>query len=561
MFILLMIANLAQAMPTSLVAFYPNEVLRNEIVTFKPLKGHHFSAEAPQNCGTGSVAERTPREISCLFSQAGLTQANLNVCDDSKTFCRPQQLSVNVVQGQDAPPTMLKRNESLNKEMKHKLTPGFAEGSVSELSSKAAGEKQPVLVMISTDWCPSCNEAKEYLLTSQAFLHATRDWFKIYVDGDSLAARDWNQVVPFHYFPSFVLLNSRMEEIGRYTGELRQSEFEAWAKEQEGYLDDPIAQLKTRVLERRAGGWLRWGRDLINGVSAKQRDAQESRLMKYALDMEDRDLIAKLLEKNLFPGQREEVLKFKISELERMEREKAQDLKMDKIKLLKEMLGVTFTKEHWSQYLADLCELDATACKPFVDQIPERISFLSKQTGLIEAEKESQMADETYFITQIYQSLNDKEDAKKYARDCSEHFEVMSKNSQLKISRAASQGMIACLELAGDFEREERAVDALIEAYPTEPTFLLRKARMLRKEKKSDEALEMLTKAEALAFGYNWYTLQLLRGELYLDLKKPDQTRQVVETTLAQVRLDSSQDKRNQSLVERLRGLQARASE
>lgn len=553
----------AQAEPASLVGFYPSQVLRNEIVEFKPAKGHHFSAEAPQNCGTGQVNQRTPRGIKCLFNQSGATRPTLNVCDDAKTFCKPISFNVNVSQGGGgAPASQLSKNEQLNKDLKHKMVPGFSEGSPGEITARAATEKQPVLIMVSTDWCPTCNEAKEYLLTSPAFANSTKDWFKVYVDGDSLGASEWNKSVPFHYFPSFILLNSRMEEVGRFTGQLRQGQFETWAKEQEAHLEDPIAQLKPRVFERREGRWVRKVRDLVNRTTEKNVAVDETRLLKHALDMGDRDLIVKMLEREDFPGEmREEILKFRLAELEKQEKQKNQDLKNEKIKIYVQLLEATFQNEHWSEHVQSLCELDLNTCKPFAAKIPQRISFLSKQPGLFEAEKESQLGEEYYYITQIYQALDDKTALQEFAAKCSERFESMGKNSQLKISRAGSQGLIACYELAGEFAREEKAVNALIDAYPAEPTFLIRKAKMLRRQKKPDLALEMINKAEGLAFGYNWYNLQLLKGETFLDLKKPDKAREVVDATLAQVRLDGSSDLRNQNLVAKLRGLQSRAAE
>src|SRR4051812_380550 len=85
----------------SFVRFFSADVLRNEIVEFRPIDDHHFSFEAPQSCGSGSLNEKNPRTIKCQFTQSGPTQAVLNVCDDKKTFCRPLQLKINV-NGSDA---------------------------------------------------------------------------------------------------------------------------------------------------------------------------------------------------------------------------------------------------------------------------------------------------------------------------------------------------------------------------------------------------------------------------------------------------------------------------
>ncbi|MGZ3721440.1 MAG: hypothetical protein ACXVA9_00835 [Bdellovibrionales bacterium] len=549
------------AEPASLVRFYPGEVLRNETVEFKPVDNHHFSFEAPQNCGSGSLNEKTPRTIKCQFLQAGETQATLNICDDKKTFCKPVQLKVNVVQREGADAAALKKNEHLNKELKKTLIAGFAEGTSEEVTAKAAQLHQPVLVMVSTDWCPPCNESKEYLLPSETFKSATKDWYKVYVDGDSIGAAAWEKAVPYHYFPSYILLNSKMEEIGRFNGELRQGEFAAWAKTQSEFLNDPIRDLKERVMARLAGQWSQKIKDLWHRVSAEKIHRDNDRLLNWALDQEDKDLVAQLVAEGDYPTQRAQILQFQLNELNRIATAQKKDLKAEKTKIHQALLQETFAGEHWSTHLEEYCEMDATACKPYVAKIPERLAFLEKRTGLQDAERESLLGDEYYYITQTYQTLEEKTALKEFAVKCVDHFEAMQKNSKLKISRSGYQGMVACLELAEAFPREEKVLNALIEAYPNEPTFKWRMARMLRKQKKFDDALVWIAKAETLAYGYNWFSLQLLKAEILLSQKKREEAKQVVQATLAQIQLDSSTESRNQRLVARLRNLQISASE
>jgi hypothetical protein len=541
----------------SLVQFYPSEVLRNEIVAFHPIEGHHFSFEAPQNCGSGSLNGKNPREIKCQFVNSGETKATLNVCDDKKTFCRPIDLKLTVSEKQGIAEAPLKKNEHINKELKKTMLPDFATGTPSEVSAHANTAHQPVFLMISTDWCPPCNESKEYLLPSQSFKTATRDWYKVYVDGDSLGASDWDKAVPYKYYPSFVLLNSHMEEIGRFNGELRQSDFAEWAKEQSGYLNDPISALKTRVVERVNGQWLRKINDFVHRISAEEMHKQEARLLTWALDQEDRGLVQTLIADGEFPKLQEQILQFKINELDHIATEEKKDFKAEKIKIYQNLLKESFQGEHWSAFLESLCEVDMVSCKQYLPQIPDRLTFLNKDSKLSPAERESRLGDEYYSIIEIFNALDEQISVKDFAKQCVDHFEIMQKTSALKLSRASSQGMIACLELAGDFPREEKALKALMAAYPKEPTFLWRMARMRKKQKKLDDALVWIDKAENLAYGYNWFSLQLLKAEVLVSLQKPSEANKVIVTTLAQVQLDPGSETRNQRLVARLRGLQS----
>lgn len=556
----LLTAFTAQAGPESLVQAYPGSVMRYEVVEFKPVAGHHFSLEAPQDCGSGQISDKAPVSIKCQFSEAGEAHPTLNVCDDKKTYCRPMKLDIQVQDQQGGKPVLLSRNEKLNVELKHRLVPGFMIGSPGEIIRSARERGEPVFVMISTDWCPPCNESKEYLLQSPAFQRASEKWMKVYVDGDSLSAAEWDRAVPFKYYPSFVLLNSRMQEIGRFTGELRQKDFETWAGEQAAFLNDPIADLQARVLARRSGSLMQRLKDLLHGVDVASAARQEERLLKWALDTENRDLTNRLLDGREFPGLRPEILTFKIGEVDRgAGLGLVNDAKAEKKSLYDQLLETTFHGEHWSENLEGLCEVDVGACKTYVGKIHERLAFLEDRTGLLEAEKESQLGDEYFYLAQVYEAVGDKAGLKEFGQKCVGHFDAMKKKSLLKISRAGQQGMVACLEMVGDYARETQVLNSLIEAYPNEPTFLMRMGRMYRKRKEPTEALTWINKAEALAYGYNWFSIRVLKAQVLLDLKKPKEADQAVVDTLAQVKLTGEKDSRDQSLVARLRGLQMKA--
>jgi predicted Zn-dependent protease len=189
------------------------------------------------------------------------------------------------------------------------------------------------------------------------------------------------------------------------------------------------------------------------------------------------------------------------------------------------------------------------------------MAFLEKRGGMLEAERESMIGDEYFYLTETFHALDEKKSLKDFALKCADHFSQMQKNSSLKISRVGYQGMVACLELAGDYAREDKALKVLLATYPNEPTFMWRKARMLRAQKKLDEALVWIQKAETLAYGYNWFSIQLLKAQILLSQKKNAQAEKVIHAALAQVELDSSTESRNQRLVARLRGLEASARE
>jgi hypothetical protein len=283
--------------------------------------------------------------------------------------------------------------------------------------------------------------------------------------------------------------------------------------------------------------------------------------LSWALDQNKKGLIEALIHGHEFPDLQSQILRYKLDELERIEALEKKDLKAEKIKNYEQLLSVTLHGEHWSSQLEGFCELDAKSCKPYLAKIPERLAFLEQRSGPLESERESMIGDEYFYITETFHALGEKQPLNEYARKCADHFLNMQKNSALKISRAGNQGVVACLELAGDFSREEKTLEVLLKTYPNEPTFVWRKARMLRAQKKLDESLIWIKKAEGLAYGYNWFSIQVLKTQILLTQKKNDQAMRVVQEALAKIDLDSSTEGRNQRLVARLRGLESSARE
>ena len=552
-FIFAIVSSLALAADgASLLKPYPRDVLKFEVVEFKPETNHHFSMEAPQKCGTANAgAKINARSVKCQYSQAGEVTATLNVCDDKKTFCKPINVQVQVLNREAKESARLLKNQDLNRDLKKQLVPGFVEGTVAEIKARAAKENKPVFLMISTDWCPPCNEAKEYLLTTGAFADATDGWLKVYVDGDSLAAARLGEAVPYRYYPTFVLLNSKFEEIARFNDELRESAIRTWAATERQRMDYPIAKLRERVMARLGGGLgVRFG-DWWRGVSEDDHRADEARLLAWALDQENEAIIEVLLENRSFPELQARISAYKISRPGVEAKEKK--------RLLTELLDFQFQRDDWSESLSQLCELDVNACRNHAQRRDERIRFLSERSGLTPAERASALGEEHYYLADVFSQLKDEAGQRREANACVKSYDSLRQRSQLKLSRGAQQGIVACMELAGDFVAAERTLSALIEAYPKEPTFKQRLARTLKKQKKFEQALQWVLQAEDAAYGYNWFTLQAFKADLLLDLKRDKDALDAVNKALEEIALDENPESRNQLVLSRLRVLQAKA--
>lgn len=556
---LLIVQALHASSSPSLLQSYPAEVMRNEVVAFKPQAAHHFSLEAPQNCGSGKLVEKTPRHVKCQFTQSGEAQATLNVCDDKKTFCKPIAAALKVSEQAGAQSEILVKNESLNQELKKTLVPGFKSGRPEEIKKEAAAAGKPVFVMISTDWCPPCNEAKEHLFQTKMFEAVSAGWFKVYVDGDNLQAAEWEKVVPYKFFPSFVMLNSKFEEMGRYTGPLRQSNFETWAKEVASYNGDSISDLRARVLARRHGGLMQRMKDVMNRSGVQKRSDDEARLLKWALDQNDAELVAQLAHGAKFPALDADLTYFELSRLQEEADRGGEDKKELRIELHQRLLKQLLTRDGWALSWVEFCEYDSKACAAQAVHVRERIENITTREGLSAAEKASLLGEEYSLMRAAYEMLGKKAEEKEMALKCVAAYEQMSAASSLKQSRSSQQGSLSCLEAAGQTAKAESALKSLIAAYPNEATFLIRMARHKRKAKQLKPALEWITKAEKVAYGYNWFNTQLLKADILMELKRGAEAKALLAEALGQVQLGADQDSRNQSVVSRLRAAQTKA--
>lgn len=534
---------------------WPSSILINEIVEFRPIENHHFKLEAPQKCESSRPLEMSPRFMRCQFLKAGPADASFSVCDDKETYCRPEKIDLNVGDGRSGEAVRLKKNEHLNQDLKKDLVRGFVMGTPEEMRTVAKKNAVPVLVMISTDWCPPCNEAKEYLLKTKEFEKITAKWTRIYVDGDNLEAAKWGKVVPFRYYPTFALLNGNFEEVARFNEELRAENFVKWAEENEAHLKDPIVTVKARVLAREKRSFIQRLRDLWSGARPQDMHADEVRVLKWAFDQEDGPVIKTLLEAGgSFPELETQILRHGLNEMP------AQD-KKGRGELYGKLLEEAFKGEDWAETLSSFCEEDVDGCKLWTDKIQARIQFLKNRSGLSAPEKASQLGEEYLYIADVYDKLNVPAKAREFADKCIGEYRSMRNFSSLKTARGATQNSVPCLEMANRFSEAKSELQKLIAVYPNEPTFLIRLARVLRAEKKFDEALAWVDRALDKAYGYNWITAMLIKSDILLDLKKKSEARAVIDEAIQELRLEKDPSSRNQLIAKRLRAAATKIEE
>ena len=68
----------------------------NQRLTVNPVLGHHFNLKSPNSCGQGIVDSVSESQIVCYMSVPGSQELEVFVCDDAKSFCKRELISLSV---------------------------------------------------------------------------------------------------------------------------------------------------------------------------------------------------------------------------------------------------------------------------------------------------------------------------------------------------------------------------------------------------------------------------------------------------------------------------------
>lgn len=545
-FYLLGFLNFSQAQ----VQNFPSEVFQYEIVKFQPQKGYHFELAATQSCSGAEVIERSKGLIQCQMLEVGKSKVQLNICDDKKTFCKPHEFELTVTsapKGFKSPP--LKKGLVEMKEYIHQeLLPGFENLMINEAMAKAKKENRPVLVLISTDWCPPCNQSKEYLLSTMEFQEFTKDWLKVYVDGDSSESLGYDEKLSFFEYPSFILVNSDFQEVSRFRQELSFEEFKNWWERAKPYLGNGYEKTKKKVVARKEEGWFQRAQDLLLFTSKKEQKKDLHFVIETAIAKNDSEFlrmteledVPDFLREDWLSTRHDDLVPTALSEVD------------FNLKAL-EHSGLT---PSFVYHLKEVCRLKLPECESGQAQLPKRPKLILARTNRSRAENLAALADEYYAQVDFYKGLGRKKESMARARLCVDTFESLAKLSELKFPRYAMQGVLACAK-EFDLGRVEKMYLSLIEKYPEDPTFIDRYARFLKNEKKDlKQAKVWVNKALDKSYDYNWFYAASLKVQISQALGEEQNAQDTIKQAFARLSLNANKDSRNQKVLSRFRQLE-----
>lgn len=98
------------------------------------------------------------------------------------------------------------------------LAISWYEGSVESAFENAARQQKPVFLYWGAEWCPPCHELKATIFKRPEFIRQSRQFFNVYLDGDSDRAQKYAETFSVMGYPTVIIFAADGEEITRIPG-------------------------------------------------------------------------------------------------------------------------------------------------------------------------------------------------------------------------------------------------------------------------------------------------------------------------------------------------------
>lgn len=564
-----------KALKEGLVKPAVTDPLINEVVTYKPIADHHFNLEAPQDCGEQGTMDPTAREITCQFHTSGKRQVRLSVCDNAKKYCKQEIIKVTVRKQKSGTPRIktapTAETLKMQKETKKLLMASFKTMSP-DVARQAVSTKKAALALVSTDWCPPCNMAKEFLLPTKAFKEATKDMLLIYVDGDSPASDEWKPLLKSRFYPTFIVLNKDLESISLFSD----SDIKTNTKNISNalnHLGDSYSDLEDRIEGRVSDSLFQKVKDFF--VSKESLDLDQKRFLKYLEargKMKEKLSYMKAFAKNsakgkytdeliiteqkmLLFGQQDKSLSEEDASARKSEIEKATlELSPEGNDFYEYALG-SFCRSTQVEVDGKKDKVNSKECTSYIDKYAAHLktSFKKDWEQLSQAEQALATAQNFSTMASVAETRGNKNAAKKYYASCFDAYTQLYKFTPLKEkSRSVRLQQLYCLGDEETSKEKFKVLTSLVKDYPFEETFQRKLASYHLKNKDYQKAADYNSKALKYSYGAMWAYNMSSKAKILKGLKKDSEALTTLEKALQEFVLEK--EGRNSRTIKMLRG-------
>ena len=231
----------------------PKTAAAGETLAFRTVAGYHFNEEAPQECGAQPAFEVGRKSLKCRFLSPGRQEVSLKICDDGGDTCYfadfPLDVTGKAVKDAGAQASAAAEQED--------ALEGFLLNVPGKAAEKAKKERKLLFIDFFGKWCPPCRLMESTVLDKPEFMEATAGMVRLSLDGDKPEAAEWLKRFSVKAYPTYLVADASLNEIGRWTGSAGLAAFTAWVKEQERWKAVPIAEAEAKAAALDDAGRLR----------------------------------------------------------------------------------------------------------------------------------------------------------------------------------------------------------------------------------------------------------------------------------------------------------------
>ena len=480
----------AQDVPSLLTETPRKTAGLNETVKYAAKSGYHFNLKAPQECGDTEAFAVSRKELKCKFSSGGEQAVSLKICDDKETACMFEDFTVlaaGVAQAQAA----------AVEEAGDTGLDGFLLNDPAGALAQAKKEHKLLFIDFFGRWCPPCRVMEDTVLTQASFLAATGNMVRVSLDVDRPAVLNWRARFKPTGYPTYLIADADLNEIGRWSGSGNLLAFNVWIKDQEGWKDQPIEKAKAEAAKLDDAGKLRvakeymaggkWGeaRKTLAGLNTRAAGYLDAQAQAHETDSTD---TVKMTE--LYRGL--------IGRFDGRDGRDAEGAVLD--------------------WIAALQKIDPAAAKPY-------IAGLDALIGRLNVSKDA--AAEGYGPEDVlYQAAVGMEDAGLkdlakglYARAAKVYGEMAARAARRELAKGLHMSQARCLLGAKLYPEGAVVYGGLVKQFPAEYAFHRSYAGALLQLKKYPEALEEAGLAARLSYGDIHSGILILKAKIELAQK------------------------------------------
>jgi thiol-disulfide isomerase/thioredoxin len=457
-----------------LTAEPPKSVKLGDTVEFRAAPGYHFNLKAPQECGAAEAFDVTRASLKCRFDAAGAQDVSLKICDDQETACMFEDFTVTVLGAAEKPapaqPAAAAAEPSLE---------GFVMGDTAAAVELAKKEGKPLFIDFSARWCPPCRLMEDTVLWRQEFLEASKGMVRVGLDVDKPEAREWRKRFGVNNFPTYLVADSGLNEIGRWVGNASLAAFDAWLGDQQRWKDTPIAAAEAGAAKLDAAGKLRLARQYLALEKWGEARAVLAGLDTRAAAYMDAQARVKE-EKSTDTVKLSALYRGLIDKFDGRDGQPAEASALD--------------------WVSALYQADPKAAKPYVDGLDGLIDRLNASKDVA---AEGYGPEDVLFGAATAMDDAGLSDlaAALYVRASKAYEALADKAARPELAKGLRISQARCLAAAGRYAEAAPVYAGLTEKFPGEYAFHRSYASVLLKLKKYPEALAEASLAEKLSYG------------------------------------------------------------